>query len=90
MRSTLRPHSSDRAAMNGFERISHDPKVMGGKPCIKGKRVTVGMVVSQIATGQTVDEFLAAYPYIEREDVFQALRYAAWRSDERDVELESA
>lgn len=90
MRSTLSALPIIRLAMNRFDRISHEPNVMGGKPCIKGKRVTVGMIVSQIATGQTMEELLAAYPYIEREDVLQALLYAAWRSDERDVSLESA
>ncbi len=60
---------------------------MGGKPCIRGMRVTVGMIVGQIAAGASVDELLADYPYIERGDVFEALRYAAWRVEEREVEL---
>ena len=53
-------------------------------------RVTVGMIVGQIGAGVTIDELLADYPYLEREDIMQALRYAAWRSDEREVLLASA
>jgi uncharacterized protein (DUF433 family) len=53
-------------------------------------RVTVGMIVGQIGAGHTIEEVLAAYPYLEREDVLQALRYAAWRSEEREVSLPSS
>ena len=60
---------------------------MGGKPCIRGLRVTVGMVVGQIGAGRAVDEVLADFPYLEREDVMQALRYAAWRAEEREIVL---
>jgi uncharacterized protein (DUF433 family) len=60
---------------------------MGGKACIRGLRVTVGMVVGQLAAGQSIDELLTDYPYLEREDITQALRYAAWRSEEREVLL---
>jgi uncharacterized protein (DUF433 family) len=70
-----------------FERITQNPAVMGGKPCIRGLRVTVGMIVGQIGTGHTIEEILSDYPYLEEEDVFQALRYAAWRSEEREVVL---
>jgi uncharacterized protein (DUF433 family) len=70
-----------------FERITQNPAIMGGKPCIRGLRVTVGMVVGQIGTGHTIQEILSDYPYLEEEDVFQALRYAAWRSEEREVVL---
>jgi uncharacterized protein (DUF433 family) len=61
-----------------------------GKACIRGMRVTVGMVVGQIGAGHTVEEILADYPYLEREDIMQALRYAAWRSEEREVLLATA
>ncbi|MCL1928480.1 MAG: DUF433 domain-containing protein [Treponema sp.] len=61
-----------------FERITQNPSVMGGKPCIRGMRVTVGMIVGQIGAGVSVEELLSEYPYLEREDVFQALRYAAY------------
>jgi uncharacterized protein (DUF433 family) len=62
---------------------------MGGKACICGMRVTVGMIVGQIAAGRGVDDLLADYPYLEREDIMQSLRYAAWRVEEREVVLAS-
>ena len=73
--------------MEQLDRITQQPDMMGGKACIRGMRVTVGMIVGQIAAGQNVDEILAEYPYLEREDITQALRYAAWRSEEREVVL---
>ena len=73
--------------MTEFDRITHDPAVMVGKACIRGMRVTVGMIVGQIGAGQSIDDLLVDYPYLEREDIMQALRYAAWRSDEREVVL---
>jgi uncharacterized protein (DUF433 family) len=75
--------------MEQLDRITQQPGVMGGKACIRGMRVTVGMVVGQIGTGHGVDEILADYPYLEREDILQALRYAAWRAEEREVALAS-
>ena len=75
--------------MKQLHRITFDPQVMGGKPCIRGKRVTVGTIVGLIATGETIDDILAAYPYLEREDIMEALSYAAWRSEERDIPLAS-
>lgn len=73
--------------MRPLDRITRRPEVMGGKACIRGMRVTVGMVVGQIGAGHGVEEVLADCPYLEREDVMQALRHAAWRADEREVEL---
>jgi uncharacterized protein (DUF433 family) len=73
--------------MGQFDRITQDPAVMGGKACIRGMRVTVGMVVGQIGAGHSVDQLLASYPYLEREDVLQALRYAARLAEEREVVL---
>ncbi len=73
--------------MEQLDRITQQPDVMGGKACIRGMRVTVGMVVGQVAAGHSVEEILSDYPYLEREDVMQALRYAAWRSEEREVML---
>jgi uncharacterized protein (DUF433 family) len=70
-----------------LNRISQQPDVMCGKACIRGMRVTVGMIVGQIGAGQSIDELLRDYPYLEREDVMQALRYAAWRAEEREVTL---
>jgi len=59
---------------------------MGGKPCIRGQRVTVGMIFGQIGGGRTISELLEDYPYNKHEDVFEALRYAAWRAEEREVD----
>jgi uncharacterized protein (DUF433 family) len=73
-----------------FDRITQDPAVMGGKSCIRGMRVTVGMLVSQIGAGHTIEELLADHPYLEREDVLQALRYAAWLAEDREVALPNA
>ncbi len=73
--------------MTDFPRVTQDPAIMGGKPCIRGLRVTVGMIVAQIGAGRSVDDFLSDYPYLERDDVLEALRYAAWRAQEREVEL---
>ncbi len=63
---------------------------MGGRACIRGMRVTVGMIVGMIGAGYNVEDVLAAYPYLEREDVMQALRYAAWLAEEREIVLPSA
>jgi uncharacterized protein (DUF433 family) len=76
--------------MPKLDRITLNPAVMGGRPCVRGMRVTVGMVVAQIGQGHSFDEVLADYPYLEREDILQALQYAAWRMEEREVELTSA
>jgi uncharacterized protein (DUF433 family) len=74
-------------SMDQLDRITRQPGVMGGKACIRGMRVTVGMVVGQIGAGHSVDDILTDFPYLERQDIMQALRYAAWRADEREVEL---
>ena len=76
--------------MTQLERITQNPEVMGGKACVRGMRVTVGMIVGQIGAGRSVDDLLAEYPYLEREDILQALRYAAWRAEEREIALTQA
>ena len=76
--------------MGQLNRITQQPDVMGGKACIRGMRVTVGRVVGQIGSGHSIDEVLADYPYLENEDIMQALRYAAWRAEEREVMLNTA
>jgi uncharacterized protein (DUF433 family) len=76
--------------MAQLDRITQDPEVMGGKPCIRGMRVTVGMIVGQIGAGHSIEKVLAEYPYLEREDVLQALRYAAWLAEDREVTLPRA
>lgn len=73
--------------MNPLQRITLDPAVMGGKPCIRGMRVTVGTVVGLLAAGHTEEEVLKAYPYLEKEDLREALAYAAWRAEEIEVPL---
>jgi uncharacterized protein (DUF433 family) len=73
-----------------FERITQNPAVMGGKPCIRGLRVTVGMIVGQIGAGVSFEELLSDYPYLEREDIMQALRYASVLAQWREVALAEA
>jgi uncharacterized protein (DUF433 family) len=73
-----------------LDRITRDPDVMGGKPCLRGMRVTVGMIVGLVASGHEHAEILAAYPYLEEEDILQALRYAAWRVEKIEVPLPAA
>jgi len=70
-----------------LDRITFDPNVMGGRACIRGMRVTAGMVVGLVAEGQTTKEILEAYPYLEEEDVRQALAYSAWRAAEIEIPL---
>ena len=86
----IQPERLTGPDMERLDRITQQPGVMGGKACIRGMRVTVGMVVGQIGAGHGIDEILADYPYLEREDILQALRYAAWRAVEREVALASA
>lgn len=73
--------------MRKLTRITMNPLVMGGKPCIRGMRVTVGMIVGLVASGHSNKQILEAYPYLEVEDIQEALTYAAWRSKEIDVDL---
>jgi uncharacterized protein (DUF433 family) len=70
-----------------FTRITHNPLVMGGKPCIRGMRVTVGTVLGLLASGESRERILKAYPYLESEDLDEALGYAAWRLEEREEEF---
>lgn len=70
-----------------LDRIAIDPAVMGGKPCIRGMLVTVGNIVGQIGAGISVERLLADYPYLERADAMQALRYAAWRAEGREIQI---
>ena len=73
--------------MDPLSRITHDPEVLGGRPCIRGMRVTVGTVVGLVAAGRSRDEILREYPYLEAEDIAEALSYAAWRAEEVEVPL---
>lgn len=65
--------------MEGLDRITRNPEAMGGNACIHGMRIAVGMIVGQIGVARTIEDVLADFPYLEREDILQALRYAAWR-----------
>lgn len=76
--------------MNVLERITLDPTVMGGKPCIRGLRVTVGTIVGLVAAGRSRDEILQLYPYLEEPDIAAALSYAAWRAEEIEVPVTRA
>ncbi|HVR29432.1 MAG TPA: DUF433 domain-containing protein [Thermoanaerobaculia bacterium] len=76
--------------MARVDRITRDPDVMGGKPCIRGLRVTVGTIVGLLGAGHSEDEILASYPYLEPEDIRQALTYAAWRVEEQEVSVGGA
>ena len=69
--------------MATFDRIIQQPGMMGGKVCIRGMRVTVGMIVGQIGTSHSIEDILVDYPYLEHEDIYQAIRYAAWRAERR-------
>ena len=73
--------------MSRFDRITQDTNVMGGKPCIRGLRVTVGTIVGLVASGCSNEEILRLYPYLAAEDIREALAYAAWRVEEFEVPL---
>jgi uncharacterized protein (DUF433 family) len=75
--------------MKQFDRITQEPGVMGGKACIRGMRVTVGNIVGQMGAGRTLEDVLNDYPYLEHEDILQALGYAAWLAEEREAVLPS-
>jgi uncharacterized protein (DUF433 family) len=73
--------------MQQLTRITFNSEVMGGKPCIRGMRVTVGTIVGLLASGRSIPEILNAYPYLEEADIYEALSYAAWRSEEVEINL---
>jgi uncharacterized protein (DUF433 family) len=73
-----------------LQRVTHDPKVMGGRPCIRGMRITVGTVVGLLAAGRSIEDVLSAYPYLTRDDVLAALSFAAWRSQEIDLPVKAS
>ncbi|MEW5787977.1 MAG: DUF433 domain-containing protein [Pseudomonadota bacterium] len=76
--------------MTPLDRISFNPLVMGGKPCLRGLRVTVGTITGLVASGHDTASILAMYPYLEAEDIVQALRFAAWRAEEMELPLSVA
>lgn len=75
--------------MENFDRIKFDPNIMGGKPNIRGIRVTVGAIVGLVASGYSAEKIIDMYPYLEKEDITQALQYAAWRADELEQPLDT-
>jgi uncharacterized protein (DUF433 family) len=79
---------SDPKVMNAFDRITVNPNVMQGKPCVRGMRVTVSLVVNLVASGMSTEEIIRSYPYLEPEDIAQCLTYAAWVVDERVIPLD--
>jgi uncharacterized protein (DUF433 family) len=76
--------------MRHLTRITINPDIMGGKPCIRGMRVTVGMILGLMASGHSTEEILQAYPYLEAEDLSESLAYAAWRVEEIEVPLSAS
>jgi uncharacterized protein (DUF433 family) len=77
-----------RHSLREFDRITFEPGKMGGRACIRGKRVTVSLIVNLSANGMTAEDIVDAYPYIEVEDVRQALQYAAWLAEESVLPIE--
>lgn len=77
-------HLTLRRSEMRFDRITHDPFVMGGKPCIRGMRITVGTILGMLGSGRTRERILEAYPHLEPEDLNEAIAYAAWRMEERE------
>lgn len=73
--------------MKKLERITFDPEIMGGKPCIRGMRITVGTIINLLAAGRSNNEILAAYPYLEEDDIKEALSFAANRVEEYEEPL---
>jgi uncharacterized protein (DUF433 family) len=73
--------------MQKLNRISIDPEIMGGKPCIRGMRVTVGTIIGLLSAGHSEERILKAYPYLELEDIREALAYAMWRVEESEAPL---
>ncbi len=73
--------------MKNLTRITLNPAVMGGRPCIRGLRVTVGMIVGLVASGKSREEILKLYPYLELQDIDESLAYAAWRAEERELPI---
>ena len=76
--------------MKQFTRITFNPETMGGKPCIRGLRVTVGMLVGLVSVGYTTETIIQAYPYLEADDVREALAFAAWRVEEIELPITRA
>ena len=70
-----------------FQRITVNSEVMGGKPCVRGLRFPVSRLLGLLASGETVESVLKSYPYLEAEDIYEALNYAAMLADEQVIEF---
>lgn len=79
-----------RHSYDGFPRITLDPEVMAGQPCIRGMRITASVLLENLAAGVTIDRLLELYPYLERDDVLESLRFASWLASGREIELATA
>ncbi|KAA2236836.1 DUF433 domain-containing protein [Salinarimonas soli] len=80
-------HTALTRTFVGFPRLTVNPSVMGGKVCIRGMRVTVGMILGNLGAGVSIERLLELYPYLDRDDVLEALRYGAWLASERHLEV---
>ena len=85
--NTQADNGQQEAAQQPLVRITRDPQVMQGKACIRGMRVTVGMIVGHIGAGRSMEDVLTDFPYLEHEDILEALQYAAWLSQQREIVL---
>ena len=85
-RGKMRSHS----ALKSFPHITRTPGVMGGKPCIKGSRMTVGMIVAQIGGGATIEELMDDFPELKRAEILEAIRYAGWLAGDMVLEIDPA
>jgi uncharacterized protein (DUF433 family) len=88
--NVMREKDISHSAVASFKRITRIPGVMGGKPCIKGSRMTVGMIVSQIGGGATIEELMDDFPELKRADILEAISYAGWLSSDMLLELDPA
>ena len=73
-----------------YDRITFDPQIMGGRACVRGMRIAVSLIVNLVANGMTSSEIIEAYPYLDAEDIRQALQYAAWLTEDEVFPLEPA
>jgi len=85
----LDSNGDDQMTFPDLDRITVDPAKMGGKPCIRGIRITVGAITGLLAAGESIENLLEHYPDLEREDIYSALAYASWRAEEYDLPLKA-
>lgn len=88
--ASKRAEPTRETAMPDFHRITRKAGTMQGKACIRGMRITVGMILGNLAAGETIEDLLRLYPELERDDILEAIRYGAWLASEREIELDPA